>query len=346
MVFECALVMLFAADWRQGMRLVGDARWEGSVLRLAPAENDKAGAAWKPEKVFMAEGFETMFRFRITESGGLGEGADGIAFVVQNTGPEALAGRGGAGGYQPEGKRRRPIGYSVAVHFDTFHNGELRDPSNNYVGAFTFGRPEKAKWPPPRLASSRRLDVDLKNGEDHEARIVFRPPLLTVYLNGEQALRTTVDLRSVADGEGKAWVGFTASTGGGFGNHDLLDWRHESVESDVTSVDSQISFVMTDCLADRNLCTPREGKVEEKGEGVFEVMVPGHMDWPVSIANPQRREVVVRNAAGFVCMAGGECVKAEGNIRQRHARGRTYFGVGEMKRDGNEGYFAFEAILR
>lgn len=346
MVLACAAALLFAADWRDAMTLVGDARWEGPALRLAPAENDKAGAAWKPEKVFVASGFETVFRFRITGSGGLGEGADGIAFVVQNTGPEALAGRGGAGGYQPEGKRRRPIGYSVAVHFDTFHNEELKDPSNNYVGAFTFGRPEKAKWPPPRLASSRRLGVDLKSGEEHEARIVFRPPLLTVFLNGEQVLRTTVDLRSVADSEGKAWIGFTASTGGGFGNHDLLDWRHESVESNLTSVDSQISFVMTDCLAGRNLCTPREGRVEDQGEGVFAVMVPGHLDWPVSIANPQRRKVEIRNPAGFVCVSGGECVKAEGNVRTRDAKGRTYFGVGEMRKDSNEGYFAFEAILR
>ncbi len=346
MLLECAVALMVAADWRDGMLLVGDARWEGEALRLAPAENDKAGAAWKPEKVFVAGGFETVFRFRITESGGLGEGADGIAFVVQNTGPEALAGRGGAGGYQPQGKRRRPIGYSVAVHFDTFHNEELKDPSNNYVGAFTFGRPDKAKWPPPRLASSRRLGVDLKSGKELEARIVFRPPLLTVFLHGEQALRTTVDLRSVADNEGKAWIGFTASTGGGFGNHDLLDWRHESVDSNLTSVDSLISFVMTDCLPGRNLCTPREGRVEEKDEGVFEMMVPGHLEWPVSIANPRGREVEIRNAAGFVCRSGGDCVRAEGNVQQWQAKGRTYFGVGALRKDTNEGYFAFEAILR
>jgi hypothetical protein len=346
MLLECVVALIVAADWRDGMQLVGDARREGKAIRLAPAENDKAGAAWKPEKVFVAGGFETVFQFRITESGGLGEGADGIAFVVQNTGPEALAGRGGAGGYQPEGKRRRPIGYSVAVHFDTFHNGELQDPSNNYVGAFTFGRPEKAKWPPPRLASSRHLAADLKSGMAHDARIVFRPPLLTVFLNGEQVLRTTADLRHAADREGNAWIGFTASTGGGFGNHDLLDWRHESVDSNLTSVDSQISFVLTDCLPGRNLCTPREGRVEEKAEGVFEVMVPGHLDWPVSIANPRRREVEIRQAAGFVCRSGGECVKAEGNVQQRHEKGRTYFGAGALRKESNEGYFAFEAILR
>ncbi len=346
MMAACALALVLGADWRSEMALVGDARWEGKALRLAEAENDQAGAAWKREKVFVAAGFDTSFRFRITESGGLGDGADGIAFVVQNTGADALAGTGGAGGFQPQGKRQRPIGYSVAVFFDTYHNDELKDPSNNYVGVYTFGRPEKAKWPPPRLAASRRLRVDLKSGEEHEARVVFRAPLLTVFLNGEEVLRTTVDLQGAVDSEGKAWVGFTASTGGGFGNHDLLDWGYESVDSNMTSVDSQISFATSDCLPGRNLCTPREGHVEEKGEGVFAVVAPGHLEWPVSIANPGKRPVEIRNAAGFVCAGAGECARAEGNVKMRHARGRTYFGVGDSRRDGNEGYFAFEAVLR
>lgn len=351
-MLECAVALLFAADWRDGLRLVGDARREGDAIRLVEAKNDQVGAAWRRDKVRVADGFETSFRFRITESGGLDTGADGIAFVVQNTGIEALAGYGGAGGYQAQGKNdrnrdyRRAIGYSVAVHFDTFYNEELKDPSNNYVGVFTFGRPDKAKWPPPRLASSKRLRFDLKSGEELEARIVFRAPMLLVFLEGSEVLRTTVDLRSVADREGKAWVGFTASTGGGFGNHELLQWRHESVESDVTSVDSQISFAMSDCLEGRNLCTPMEGRVEEKGEGVFEVMTPGHLDWPVSIANPTGRVVEIRNATGFVCVAGGECHRAEGNVRQRNAKGRTYLGVGDLRKADNEGYFVFEAVLR
>lgn len=30
----------------------------------------------------------------------------------------------------------------------------------------------------------------------------------------------------------------------------------------------------------------------------------------------------------------------------RHAKGRTYFGAGDLRGEKSEGYFAFEAVLR
>src|SRR5580704_15319951 len=66
---------------RKGLRLVGDASVSGgSVLRLTSARRNKAGAVWAVEKQPVAAGFETTFRFRLTKQGGLGPGADGIAF--------------------------------------------------------------------------------------------------------------------------------------------------------------------------------------------------------------------------------------------------------------------------
>jgi hypothetical protein len=352
MALEIAMLACFmTADWRDEMNLVGDARWRRQVLRLTPAEENQAGGAWRREKVTVVGGFESRFRFRITESGGLGDGADGIAFVIQNTGPRALAGRGGAGGFAPEGQgqwkgQRRAIGYSIGVFFDTFENQEMRDPSNNYVGVFTFGRPEKAKWPPPRQGVSPRLLVEMKDGEEHEARISFRPPLVAVELDGRVVMETRVDLRGAADEEGKAWVGFTAATGGGYGNHEILEWNFESVDSNLTSVDSQITFATLDCLPERNLCTPREGHVEKKGEDSYVVTVPGNRDWSASIPNAEGRRVEILSASGYVCMGMGECVGAEGNLRMKTERGRTHFGLGERAREKNEGFFAVEIALR
>ncbi len=347
MIAELVVGVWLAADWRAGLALVGDARWSEDALRLAPAERNQAGAAWRREKTSVMGGFESRFRFRITESGGLGDGADGIVFAIQNSGPNALAGRGGAGGFAPEGQgewrgRRRAIGYSIGIFFDTFANAETDDPSNNYVGVYAFGRPERAKWPPPRQGVSPRLRVDLKNGEEHEARIRFAPPVLEVQLDGETVLVTSVDLRGAADNEGKAWVGFTAATGSGWGNHEILRWDFTSVDSNLTSVDSQITFALTDCLPDRNLCTPKEGTVEERGEGVYWVTIPGNREWGASVPNPVGRTPEIRQASGYVCQGPGQCIGAEGNIRMKQEKGRTYFGLAK----GVEGYFAFEVAFR
>ncbi len=350
---ELILLMAIAADWREGMRLVGDARWRGETLRLNPPEEMQAGGAWRRDKVAIAGGFATTFRFRISQNGGLGDGADGLAFVMQNTGPEALAGRGGAGGFAVEGpglsgKRRKAIGNSIAVFFDTFENAEVKDPSNNYVGVYSFGRPEKAKWPPPRQGYSPRLRVDLKDGQEHEVRIRFEPPLLEVRLDGERVLETSVEVRTVADAEGKAWVGFTGATGNGWEAHDVIDWRFESVESNMTSVDSQISFATADCMPDRNLCTPKEATVEAKGDGVFAVVLPGNVEWGASVPNPDGKRVEIRNTGGYVCWGPAECSGAEGGLRMKTEKGKTFFGVDGKGRSvaRNEGYFAFEAVLR
>jgi len=78
--------------------LVGDAAVTGKTLRLTPAKGDRSGAAWFREKQSVGSGFESAFQFQLTHQGGVGHGADEFAFVLQNSGPAALGGRGSAGG--------------------------------------------------------------------------------------------------------------------------------------------------------------------------------------------------------------------------------------------------------
>ena len=82
-----------------GLRLVGSAELTGKVLRITPAERHTAGAAWFKEKQKVSGGFESSFEFQLTKQGGLGPGADGFAFVLQNSGPDAIGSRGSAGGF-------------------------------------------------------------------------------------------------------------------------------------------------------------------------------------------------------------------------------------------------------
>ena len=65
-------------------------------------------------------------------------------------------------------------------------------------------------------------------------------------------------------------------------------------------VSSQISFLTSACLPDRNLCTPERAVVEPTEAG-FHVILPGNLEWGASIPNPPGRTVVVTNAHGIVC---------------------------------------------
>jgi hypothetical protein len=103
----------------EGLSLVGDAMVADNVLRITRAKPNKAGAAWVREKQPVGSGFDTMFQFQLTQQGGLGHGADGFAFVLQNSGPKALGGRGSAGGFAVADRdyhhKDKAIPWSVAV---------------------------------------------------------------------------------------------------------------------------------------------------------------------------------------------------------------------------------------
>ncbi|SPF36257.1 exported hypothetical protein [Candidatus Sulfopaludibacter sp. SbA4] len=358
-----------------GLRLVGDAALSGGkVLRLTPARENRAGAAWILEKQHVASGFDTTFQFRLTQQGGLGHGADGFAFVLQNSGPAALGGRGSAGGFAVADANFHPkemgIPWSIAVFFDTFQNADEGDPSANYVAFRTHGRPSEMRWPAERLAFTPRLRVPLKDRKVHTARILFQPPVLSVFLDRSTApvLEAVVDLSIVLDPQGSAWVGFTASTGAGYENHDILNWSfaETDVSSSLSVVSSQITFLMSACLPDRNLCTPERTVIEPGGVG-YHVVLPANLEWGAGIPNPLGRTVVVANAHGIACWdlkargsdgcsgpsgngvpAGAGFLAADaaaGELIMKTRDGHTWFSVNGRSGSGfhdNEGFYEFD----
>lgn len=362
---------------RLKLHLVGAAGMSDGRLRLTSSIPQTAGAAWFAEKQQVAGGFEAVFRFQLTDQGGLGPGADGFAFVLQNEGPDALAGRGSAGGFALGDGRGDPskpgIPRSIAIFFDTFRNHDADDPSDNYIAICTNGTIPKMRWPPRRLGVGRKLRVRLKDGGVHSVRILYKPPMMSVSLDeGTPEIRVPVDLSTVVDANGLAYAGFTASTGGGFQNHDLVDWAFTpSVSSNMFVVQSDIQFFRTNCLSGKNLCTPAEVLIEQKGPGSYHVILPAHLEWGASIPNPGMRSVTIANARGTVCwdlLAGaGECGGVEGSaagsmaaktraaflipdrnpgaLVTRTERGRTWFSINGRKDRGfaeNQGFFEFD----
>jgi YVTN family beta-propeller protein len=116
--------------------------------------------------------------------------------------------------------------------------------SANYVAFCTYGKPSEMGWPARRLAFTPNLSVQLKDQRVHTARILSQPPVLSVFLDDSSApvLKSVVDLSIVVDRQGGAWVGFTASTGGGYENHDILNWHFRGTDV-ASSMDSRVLYV-------------------------------------------------------------------------------------------------------
>ncbi len=365
----------------EGLSLVKAAKRHGAALRVVPAKQFQTGGVWRLEKQTIGAGFETTFRFQLTEQDTFPhfEGADGLAFVIQSVSPKVTGSWGSAGGFargDGRGDPKKPgIPRSLAVFFDTYQNVDQNDPSGNYLAICTNGALGAMDWPPRRLAYTSKLVASFKDGAPHTVRIVSRPPLLQVYFDDLKApvLTAAIDVKSISGAAGAVYVGFTAATGHGFQNHDLLNWKFESltpdVKSDISSVDSSISFLKTACLPDRVLCTPDQAIVEEGAPGRYHIVLPANLEWGASIPNPGGAPVSLINASGNVCWdprerntsgcngpSGSASVRPDflvpdqpaGALVLRTRDGRTSFSVNAQPGSFaiNEGFFEFDVVLK
>jgi hypothetical protein len=319
--------------------------------------------------------FETNFQFQFTHFCRFG-GADGLAFVMQSAGPDAIGGRGSAGGFGVASRMYRDhsgIPWSFAIFFDTWKNSDEGDSSDNHIAIRSNGRSSAMRWPADRLAFTPTLPVHLKDGRVHTARIVYERPVIQVYIDtfDSAVLATTLDLAPVADSEGKAWIGFTASTGWGCENHDVLRWsfQSEKVSSDTTVVSSEVGYPMSACLPEHNLCTPEKSFIKRVGD-TYHLVLPGNAIWGVRIPNPMNARPVIMNAHGVVCWDLGHlglsgCTGPSGKggpagagflfvtapagaLVARTENGATSFSVnGRMDSDfkQNEGFYEFDVKI-
>ena len=222
------------------LNLVGDAVRLEDRLRLTADQERQAGAAWLPAKQSLQGGFAATFQWQISRNG-QAAGADGFAFVVQNASGLAL-GDGGSGiGYNG-------IANSLAVEFDTLQNppeefgGELGDPNDNHISVQTRGTLPNSADPTFSLGSTTTLPL-LADGNVHKAKVAYMPGTLTVFLDDltSPVLTVPVDLgTTLSRGNGRAWVGFTAATGGRSQAHDVLSFSFVGTEEARLGVDIDI----------------------------------------------------------------------------------------------------------
>jgi hypothetical protein len=225
-----------------GLTLVGDAATtvtgDGTVLRLTPAAFSQSGAAYSTSAFTLGVGdtFSTQFQFRFTDPGGI-DPADGITFVLAAS-PTGLGTAGGGMGYGG-------VLNSVAVEFNTYNNaaGLPNDASSNHVSidtdgvltdvdltnvygngscGFTTGSPAQ---------NPNMVPGCMSNGDLWTAKIGYNGVALSVSLldpaEGSTFNAITdypIDISSFL-GTNNAFVGFTAGTGSGFENHDIVNWE-------------------------------------------------------------------------------------------------------------------------
>ncbi len=215
-----------------GLNLIRDASVANSnTLRLTPAASGKEGAVWyAAEKQFVALPWETTFAFNLNEnSSGTSGGSDGFTFAIQNSDPTYVAGGGHHLGYTS-------LANSLVIEFDTAQS--LGDPSGSHISVHTNGTGPNG-WEESLSLGSFNTLTPMDDATTHTAKIRYTNGELSVFLDDlvNPVLVVPVDLDSLLDlDQGRAWVGFTASTGGGYQNHDILNWSYKVLVDTSTTV--------------------------------------------------------------------------------------------------------------
>jgi uncharacterized repeat protein (TIGR01451 family) len=229
-----------------------------TVLRLTPDSAITSGSAWFNTPQPVGSAFSTTFTFQLSGSLPASDGpADGIAFLIQNSGVNALGpiGCGIGFGDAPDGNCTSPTGgiaNSLAIEFDTFQNGLINDVSNSHVAIQSCGTGQNSVDASCRLADIDLLGlttngapspINLADGYVHTAIVTYllqatstqtacfvnntAGPCLDVVLDGTDLFPAGVPvnlstLLSLTNGD--AYVGFTAATADGDDNQDILSW--------------------------------------------------------------------------------------------------------------------------
>jgi hypothetical protein len=217
---------------------------DGKLRLTSSGRQWQRTSAWQENQQAIANGFETTFRFQISELRETGTpdssgnfGGDGLAFVLQNNSVDAISDFGGGDlGYGS-------INQTLAVEFDTWDNtvdfeefgndDELlsRETSNHISvqGISADDEPDYGEFPRNSLGFSDEID-NLSSGDIFEATIRYESNNLEVFLN-DTSILTVADfnLTEILGGE-NAWVGFTGSTGGSWQNNDILDWSFRTLD--------------------------------------------------------------------------------------------------------------------
>lgn len=197
----------------QSYFLNGTAQYIGNdCYRLTQTLANQNGAVWYADQIDLTESFNIEFEIYL----GLNDaGADGIVFVLQTVGTNALGISGGGMGYE---------GFepSLGIEFDTWQNTDNADPAADHIAVISNGQSNHSLG--TNIAGPVQADlndVNVEDGSYHSVRIIWDPLTqnLQVLFDCEERINTTYNIiGNIFDGDPLVYWGFTGATGGANNN--------------------------------------------------------------------------------------------------------------------------------
>ena len=232
LVLTISFIVCFGLCESQTYFLNGSAQSIGDdCYQLTQTSTNQNGTVWYGNQINLTEPFDLQFTMNFGTLDA--NGADGICFVLQTVGTAAIGQSGGGMGYLN-------FGTSLGIEFDTWQNAEYGDPTYDHIaieknGDINHNGIGNIAGP----VQADPLDVNIEDGENHVARIVWNPSdhILHVYFDCVFRLSGEVDLiNEIFNGQELVYWGFTAATGG--------SWNDQTVclQENILNVGQHISL--------------------------------------------------------------------------------------------------------
>jgi hypothetical protein len=204
-------------------------------VKLTGNSEFEAGSLWSIRPIPVNDNFTSEFSFSMTEGindgnhDGSYPGADGMAFVIQNTGYEALGEVGGGIGYDN-------LDNGIAIEFDTFRNADenFMDATGNHVALQVSGGGKlRAKHTPTCTKAINHNIFEIQNFVTYYSKVEYDylKKEIKVYLDKElpcDSIALTyfpLDLPAIlSTPKDLAYFGFTSATGISRENHNIHSW--------------------------------------------------------------------------------------------------------------------------
>ncbi len=249
------------------LRLVLDAEIVGESIRTSKAEVSSRGAAWYKWRVPVRNGFICEFSFRISNGqnddkmvDGSLPGGDGLAFVIQNSRPDAIGISGSGIGYAT-------IPNSIAFEIDLFNNAlpyfkDINDPNGNHIAIQSAGQGKNSSnhIEEFNIALNDEIIEITPDSTVYYVKIDYdgRADSLLVYLDTADVSGKPVfgkpsieipnfkidEILNLYNGEA-AFIGFTSASGDSFEDHEIMSWSfcpsHTDFVSNVEDYSDNIS---------------------------------------------------------------------------------------------------------
>lgn len=194
--------------------LNGSAQAVGEICyQITAAVNTQNGTVWYANPIDLTEPFDLQFTMNFGTNDS--NGADGMVFVLQTAGTDAIGESGGGMGFNG-------FDPSFGVEFDTWQNSDYNDPFGDHIafvsnGSVSHTAPSALGGPVNALANGGNIE----DGQDHVVRIAWDPvsQTVTASFDCEERLSAEIDLiGDVFNGSSLVTFGFSGSTGGANNN--------------------------------------------------------------------------------------------------------------------------------